>query len=260
MKNKKTRDSARMTLTLLPRNRSGSHVGMIISFVIFITFMVFLYSIVKPAINTGGDKQAILASLEMQIIKNISTNLTSASVQLNSGTNPNQNCIMLSNFLVFSELSTPNMLIKNGANSIQQAYSNYNNQFPDIMINRQSKNDLFFKVYYSSEFNQLGSTAISCKSLTDYNIGSVTTGGYVFETEINRFINLYNSSSYNSLKEYFKLPPGNEFGFGFIKSDGTKVDVGKAPQSVSVYTDQVPVQYVDSNANILSGFINIKVW
>jgi hypothetical protein len=240
-------------------NKLGSHVGMIISFVIFITFMVFLYSIVKPAINTGGDKQSILSSLEMQIIKNVSANLTTVSVQLNSSTNPHQNCVKLSNFLSFSELYIPNILIQNSANALEQSYSNYDVALSDVMINRKSQSSLFFKVYYSNEFNSLGDTTTSCTSLTDYSIGSVTVGSYVFETEVNQFISLYNSS-YDELKQYLKIPPGNEFGFGFIKSDGTKIEVGTAPQSISVYTDQVPVQYVDSSANILSGFINIKVW
>jgi hypothetical protein len=241
------------------KNKTGSHVGMIISFVIFITFMVFLYSIVKPAISTGEDKQSILASLEAQIIRNVSANLTSASVQLNSSNNPYQSCIMLSNFLSFSEMYTPNMLIQNEANGLEQSYSNYGSALSDVMINRKSRSNLFFKVYYSKEFNQLNSTTISCTKLTDYSIGSVTTGGYVFETEINRFMNSYNNS-YEGLKEYLKIPSGNEFGFGFVKSNGTKIEVGSAPKSLSVYTDEVPVQYVNSSANILSGFINVKVW
>ena len=76
-------------------NKLGSHVGMIISFVIFITFIVFLYSVVKPAITTGEDKKTILSALEMQILNNISANLTSASIQVNRVLNPNNPCVEL---------------------------------------------------------------------------------------------------------------------------------------------------------------------
>ena len=242
------------------KNKRGSHVGMIISFVIFITFIVFLYSVVKPAINTGEDKKTILSAIETQILNNISANFTSASVQLNSQTNPHQNCITLVNFLSFSQFFTPNIILQNSLNQVENTYSNYGSGLADIMINRKSTNDLFFKVYYSKEFSQLGSTTTSCASLSDYSIGSVTTDNYVFQKEVTRFMNYYNASTYQQLKDYLKLPGGNEFGFGFIKSDGTSISVGTPPTSAQVFVDNVPVQYVDSNANILSGFINIKVW
>ena len=34
-------------------NKKGSHVGMILSFALFITFVVFIYTIVNPTINTS---------------------------------------------------------------------------------------------------------------------------------------------------------------------------------------------------------------
>jgi hypothetical protein len=241
-------------------NKTGSHVGMIISFVIFITFIVFLYSIVKPAITTGEDKKTILSALETQILENISTNFTSASVQINRLSSPTtSNCVELVNFLSFSEFYTPNIIIQNEANVIENSYSDYGSALSDVMINRKSKSSLFFKVYYSKEFSQLGSTTTSCIPVTDYNIGSVTTDNYVFGKEVTKLMGYYNTT-YENLKSYLQLPPGNEFGFGFIKSDGTEVDVGESPKSASVYAEDIPVQYVDSNANILSGFINIKVW
>jgi hypothetical protein len=241
------------------KNKNGSHVGMIISFVIFITFIVFLYSVIKPAITTGEDKKTILAAIETQILNNISANFTSASVQLNSRTNPHGNCIELVNFLSFSQFDTPNIIVQNEANVVETAYSDYGNQLPDVMINRKSTSSLFFKTYYSKEFSKLGNTTISCTSLTDYSIGSVTTDLYAFEKEITNFMTAY-KNKYSALKDYLKLPPGNDFAFGFTNVSGTTISVGESPASANVYAEDVPVQYVDSKANILSGFINIKVW
>jgi len=42
-------------------------VGMILSFIVFVTFIVFLYSIVKPAVSTGQDKKSIADYLVVKI-------------------------------------------------------------------------------------------------------------------------------------------------------------------------------------------------
>ena len=106
------------------RNKLGSHVGMIISFVIFITFIVFLYTVVKPAITTGEDKQTILSALEMQILENISANLTTATVQIKN----NQDIsIELQSFLLNMWLSQIpyyyNAIAQDGDGKIVNAYA-----------------------------------------------------------------------------------------------------------------------------------------
>ncbi|MEK6913263.1 MAG: hypothetical protein AABW47_01165 [Nanoarchaeota archaeon] len=99
MKNKKTRDPACITLPLTPRNRSGSHVGMIISFVIFVTFIVFLYGVMKPTIDTGQDKKALLENVQYQLIQKASSNLTIITTQIDSAL-ATEECFQLDNFFV----------------------------------------------------------------------------------------------------------------------------------------------------------------
>jgi len=254
------------------RGKGGSHVGMILSFVIFITFIVFLYSVVKPAINTGTDKKSILSSLETQVIKNVSSNLTSTTVQINN--NPNKNCVVFANLLTALGVQPPYpLIVKNDLEAVQEAYAgSVGAEFGGLKIdNRNKKNnvyDSFFNVYYSTNFNGLTTKdGLNCQILNydinsntgDYTIGSVTLTKYAFENKIN-YLKDYYTANYDQLKTYLKIPPGNEFGFGFVKSDGTKTEVGTAPEKASVYADEIPVQYVDANANILSGFINLKVW
>ena len=62
-------------------NKRGSHVGVILSFAIFITFMVFLYFIIEPAIRIQGDKQNILDNLERELLEKFSANLTTYTKQ-----------------------------------------------------------------------------------------------------------------------------------------------------------------------------------
>lgn len=237
--------------------KRGTHVGMIISFVIFITFIVFLYIVIEPAIKTGEDKKATLEYLAMKIIRNISTNFTSTSVEISSDENPSTNCVELANFLILTEIPAY-MIIKNEVGGIQDPFRNFGN----LGIKRTDKENLFFKIYSSSEFNLLEEEQLPSCSLVadeDYSIGLIKTERYIFENKVYEFIEDY-TNDYETIKEDLKLPPGNEFGFGFIQSNGTKIEVGEATGDIGIYAEEIPIPYIDSSANTLSGFINIKVW
>ncbi len=62
-------------------NKRGSHVGMMISFVIFITFLVFLYSILQPVIKTRQDKELVLDSLKTELLNML--NETTSVTEIN---------------------------------------------------------------------------------------------------------------------------------------------------------------------------------
>lgn len=238
-------------------DKRGTHVGMIISFVIFITFIVFLYIVVEPAVKTGEDKKAILEYLEMRIIRNISINFTSTSVEISSNKNPQKDCVRLENFLILSEILA-HMIVKNETGGIQDEIFR---DFGNLGIKRKKRENLFFKIYSSSEFDLLGEGEITQCFLVedeDYSIGMIKIERYIFESKVHEFIEGY-TNNYENFKEDLKLPPGNEFGFGFIQSDGTKIEVGEGG-SASVYAEEIPIQYIDNDANTHSGFINIKVW
>ena len=266
MKSKVTRDFARFPRTpvgsLLPRNRSGSHVGMILSFVIFITFVVFLYSVIRPAVATGEDKKTTLSYIEKKVEGNTSAVLATITVKIQDSKNPTENCVKLEKFFVYSLVSA-HLIVENETKNWQDAYYDPANDFDDLRINRKDRNNLFFKIYYSPEFDKLQTTAINpctlVHYLADYNITSVVSGSYVFEKRIYELVDYY-QNDYEKLRDAFNVPSGTEFGLGFTQSNGTKITIGNAPKSVSVYAGETPIQYIDDNANIQSGFINVKVW
>ena len=119
----------------------------------------------------------------------------------------------------------------------------------------------FFKVYNSEEFDEIGITSLgSCGS---GNIGFINNETYAFETKINELINEYGefgSENYEVLKEELKVPSRNDFGFSFIDNEETETIVGDKEVTTSVYARKIPIYYVDDNANVLLGFINIRVW
>ncbi|OGJ13284.1 hypothetical protein A3K82_01860 [Candidatus Pacearchaeota archaeon RBG_19FT_COMBO_34_9] len=213
--------------------------------------------VVNPIINTGEDKKATLDYLRTKIIENVTAEFISASIQLNSS-NPfstSKNCIILEGFLASTEMYYPNIIIQDKNGYIQEAYAD----FANLKINRLNKDFLFFRAYYSPEFNALGDNpSLSCYTLKDYS-GSVKADKYIFEKNMYEFIDLYRNN-YENLKTQLKIPTENEFGFAFIQRNGTKIEVSQEITSKNVYADEIPIQYVNNNSNIVTGFMNIKIW
>ena len=230
--------------------KAGTHIGVVLSFVIFVVFLVFLYStLIEPTINQN-DKNYLLENLKTKLIKNVSEELTFITTNLNN--NPSQNCIELVNFITKTEINS-NIISKN--ENILQSYINGNN----LRIVRES-NETFFKIYYSKEFEELNSVGENCEVIDEnnYAIGLVRTDKYVFETKIINLMSEY-ENNYETLKEELKVPIGSDFNFGFIYNNKTSI-ITEKDILTNIYAVEIPVQYVDKESNILLGLINIKIW
>jgi len=237
-------------------NKRGSHVGMILSFVIFITFIVFLYTIIRPVINVEGDKRTTLGYIEVEIIKNVSANFTSTSVQINESFNPAENCVTFQNFFLSHQLIPPYIKIKNENGILEEGKSSFTN----LRIERTNPEDTFFKIYHSPEFPIL-EEANNCTMIYEgeYQQSLIKIDKYIFIENV-EILKDYYETNYEELKEEFKISPGDEFWFSFTESSGTEIKPEQEIVSTNVYADEIPVQYIDENINIQSGFINIKVW
>ena len=60
-----------MRIKMKNRKKGGTHVGMMLSFVIFITFITFLYTIIQPSIQVQKSKQVTLDVLKENLIREI---------------------------------------------------------------------------------------------------------------------------------------------------------------------------------------------
>lgn len=227
-------------------NKRGSHLEMIISFIIFVTFLVFLLSILIPPITTQKDKENIFDSLELKIINQISSNMTLITVNLQSG---GGNCVNLDS--IISDLGIGrNVIVKDYSGNEVESYIDGSS----LQITRGSTEDTFFKIYYSGEFNELtggsGCTGIG------YDLGLTKTSNYIFEKE---FLNLMNKN-YEDLKSELKIPAGVNFGYGIVLSNGTTLETKKEEPSTNIYIRETPIEYVDLDGNILEGYLRTTVW
>ena len=82
------------------KSKRGSHVGVVLSFVMFVTFLIFLYSILEPQLKVERDKEAFLEYLKRDLVQNFYEELTvvitkSVHELESQGNLVNQNCMSI---------------------------------------------------------------------------------------------------------------------------------------------------------------------
>ena len=237
------------------KNKRGSHVGVILSFVIFVTFLVFLYSVLEPSIRIREDKENLLDNLKIELKEKFLEEIEIITFVIDTTTS--SNCVRLENLA--SQLANPNFVINNESGEI---LSDFRSNGGDVLINRLSTDNNFFRIYNSVEFGFVNNQSIS-------NCEIVPENSYVFKsasTEEEIFLSLINQTkleyeiNYTSLKDELNIPVAGNFGFSFTDKKTVLIETQTENVSTSVYAEEIPVLYVDSEANINSGFLTIKVW
>jgi hypothetical protein len=227
-------------------NKRGSHVDVIISFIIFVTFIFFLLAIIKPAMSTQTDKKNIFDNVELGITNKTSSDMTIITATLGSGGN---NCVSLNNLISDAGIGN-NIIVKDALGRTVSSEIGGNS----LQITRTSTNDTFFKIYYSEEFDELG-TGSGCSS-ANYALGFTKTSKYIFEKKVLELI----AENHETLKKELKVQEGVNFGYGIVLSNGTSLETNEENLSTNVYIRETPVEYVDLEGNILEGYLKTKIW
>ena len=243
----------RSTSSLL-RQRRGSHVGFVISFIMFITFIVFMYLILNSRIDFGQDKANSLEYVKAEITERTSGDLTSASVAITQ-TNP-QNCVQLRDFFLRTGVRD-RFVVRSDSGNVLTASKSDN----DLLVQRSG--NTFLRVYGSGEFNIASTGGLgSCQPLSEgsqYTIGLIREGRDIFESKIIGLLNSY-TGDYEALKRDMKISSGDEFGFIFTYSNGIAIKTADRNLKINVYVDRIPVQYIKTDGAREIGFIDVIVW
>jgi hypothetical protein len=240
---------------MLKRDCRGTHIGVVLSFMIFIIFLAFLYSALAPTVKIEEGKKFILESLEVALVESINTNLTTltVTVPLEAGA-----CVVLGEIIADAGI-TSRIIVKDESKETASSYISETDS-DDLIVQRDSSGDNFLKIYSSPEFDFLEEGATSgCEERSDYEIDLLKKSEYISEKKIFEKIGSY-ESDYGGLKEELGFSENSNFGFGFVFSNGTLFETLETNSSESVYAKEIPVRYINKNAEILSGSLKIKVW
>jgi len=274
--NKRGQNRSFSLCTFFPRNRRGSHVGAMLSFVIFITFLIFLYSILQPALKLETDKQDMIDYLTSKLRENFTGQLLSISVTVDPyKKGSGADCIGVPNLTTGIEqpsigLDRNLLIVKNSSNSNLPYFIESNGK--DLSIKTGTQFDGFFKIYSSKDI--ISSKCSTCGISNCYNdvlgVGityEITSVGQMNETFLKKartFKANYESSSesYETIKTQLKVPKNIEFSFELKTSEGESINTSTriVPTGANVYVGEIPILYVDEQANLKSGFLTVKVW
>lgn len=249
------------------KNRKGSHVDVILSFVIFISFIIFFYAMIQSNVLTRGDKTTFLNFMGGKLIENLTGGDLIRINTVISYSGGAQNCIYLDPFATSTGISSFNLIVKNSTGvAFPSSYSG-NTLYINTSLDPQSTYS--FDIYYSSSFNVItAGTMNGCKHLLEDNTNGYTikqienysVEDYVWENNIKQLISLYNSS-FASVRNEFNLVPSENFRFDFTYQNQTKIGTpNNIPVSVNVYSKLFPIVYVSENGPLEAGNLIVQVW
>lgn len=247
-------------------NKKGSHIEMVLSFIVFVTFLVFLYAIIAPSIRKQSDKDYLLEYLEENIIKESSSDLDYYSLTLTN--KPTSNCFVVDDGDFPSSL---NIIVKNASSNdkinaqIYRSGDTGDSNNGDIVIKPENK-EKEFRIYYSDKFAQIISLVdTACPILekgTDYYFNFIRRENLVYSADFANNLKCSTSNNeYSALKDKFNIPDGREFAFEFgeVLSYSCNIEA-KNNAKTNIYSDEIPVLYFDDNANINTGSLTVYVW
>lgn len=234
-------------------NKRGSHVGMVLSFVIFVTFLLFIFSVLQPEIQEDKTNKAAMKNLEREIIENISNKLSSFTLSVKNESIKTNDCFKINNLIPEKD----KVIIRNSSKEIIGASNSGGNLVSEYLTKRG-----FFKVYHSHLFEE---EKISCKQIlvfeSNYSVSSKTKTKYIFSLLAKELANSL-EIKYNSMKNILNVPKNKDFQFALVLNNGTEIGNLNISENLKTNVEfkEWPVQYVDDKANILPGNVKIRVW
>tara|TARA_Y100000310_G_C20652882_1_gene800414 strand:- start:1273 stop:2001 length:729 start_codon:yes stop_codon:yes gene_type:complete len=239
------------------KNKKGavSHIEMILSFIIFVGFLIFLFAIFKP-FRIASSSETYVDVVERGIKENVSVNVNFQTLKL-TGTNPGCFCI---------PYSLKKVIVKN-VNEVKILDSNVETDGNRLCI---KNSQIFFYISSSEEFpNNIGNLynpnppGDICDELTDnYDLGLFRTYDFYSNRKLNK-LHSDTLNNYDEVKDYFDITSSKDFSFSVRdKEDGIiiKENTKKAVTGVRVIARDVPIQRVNNNGNYDYLLLNIRVW
>lgn len=240
--------------------RGTSHVEIILSFMLFISFIIFMFIVFKP-LDIFLKSTSDLEIVEDKILKNISTILSvlfpisiDSSVYSIMQSEP---CFYIDNPL--NESSTLPLIMKNKTGGIINA----SRQGGDIYFENSGN---FYNLFYSLELKEreLSDTS-SCTTKLSYELGNEEyTIGLIRSYEVISYSKLIDfKENYNENYEQLKKELGleDDFEISILNSPEIIFEPAKdKPQGVKILARDVSILILKENTDLKNDIMNIQVW
>lgn len=251
---------------MIKEKKGLSHVEMVISFAIFISFVVFMLVFFKP-LKIPSRSSTLLETTEAKILENVSTELNVFSVKITNPSVPPPTCFSLASSI------NKNIIVKDGNEErVNAKHDNTNVYFAKSAAAAEQ----FYRVYYSDEFVESVFDASTCNALqnTDnlaqnyYVLGVTRAYKKVSLAKLKAFFDEYNDNNkYAQLK--INLGLGNNFNVyvrdskgNIIQDDTNKEFKGEnyKPSGVEIMAKEIPIEILNEKGEIMPAVMNIQVF
>lgn len=245
-----------MGLRKLNKEKKGSHVGMVLSFVIFIVFLLYIFSLINPEFGTRDNKKTLLETLEKNLLEETNLEVDVITLGIDSETDyKDYDCFKLPEI---DGTENKKVIVKDKDNEIIPAKKESSGE---ISVKWKEINRNYNKLYFSEEFN---SQEPSCDNPSllgkgDYSINLRKKQNYTSKESSKNFSELTNTE----IEEKIEIPAGVTFRFAFEYANGEEkgnINESKIPEDKNIYTNEFPVQYINKSAKTESGKLKTIVW
>ena len=234
------------------KNKKGTHVDVILSFILFISFLIFMFVLLEYPLKVEEDQKYTIQYLENKISEEISENVGIVYLTNSSIKGISENCISVNKSLF--DLNYRNYIAQEETlNKIKSK------EVGEIIYLEWTSSNNFFKIYYSNQtFNSslwIEGTPI-CQTAS---IKGISEKKEYFETKVLNLLQNY-TTNYTYLKSYLGVPLAEDFGLQFEYSNGTILGTNVSDLKTNILIKKIEINYLDKNAQKLNGKIRIYSW
>jgi len=235
----------------LKNKKAQGHIEMILSFVIFIGFILAIFFLFVPAKHTPID-YAIFDKVQMKILENLSFQYQTASLILNS--NFADSCFAVEDPFNISS----NVLVQDLNGDIKKVKKDGGK----IYIAHTS-NNRYYKLYFSDNFNSPRLSSEECLNLekANYSFGVLSSEQRVLYENL-EILNKTYLTDYPKLKQLIGF--GNDFDFIIIDKNrnilfNESLSLHKLKKA-NVLSREFPLAIIDKNASKRDLLFILEVW
>ncbi|MBI2047426.1 hypothetical protein HYT26_04680 [Candidatus Pacearchaeota archaeon] len=235
--------------------RGAAHIEMILSFVLFISFLIFVFAFINPAKRIEPSK-ALLEIVNYEIDKNSSIDITTISIKLNH--TPAALCfkINLLELGILGIIGSNKTIVKDADDSRVMSGKSGDN------LDIETSGD-FYRIFASESFDNILYSLSDCINFPKENItiGQTSAKKAISFSRLAAFNSSY-AQDYNAARQSIKFPAGNDF--GFVLKDNSKNAIINAlknkPNTAVVISKEEPINLVYDNGTIITAVLNTQVW
>lgn len=231
---------------------------MIISFVIFIGFLMFLIAIFpfrNPEKTTIG-----LDAAERGITNFSDMNLVYLTIALNETARDKIATNAVKCFFLDPNITLDKIIVKNETGSIVQSSVRLAGTKKAVYINGAGK---FYQIYSSPDFqiSSYNDNCIEIKESDGLSFGLVRRSQTL---SYRKLLNLNTSYylNYNNLRTQFSIPPREDFGFILREVNGAEIlrAMKSRPARANVFARDVPIEVSYDNGTFGYFVLNVQSW